>query len=246
MNLTGKHIIITGASSGIGRAACIQASKLGAKVTLIARNESRLKETISLMDGNIHSFYSFDLNNLEEIENLVSLIVEKEGAIDGLVHCAGICFYTPIKFVTPNFVDEMAKIHFFAFVELMRAASLKKRTNNEASYIGVSSIAAFQGNKAQAAYSAVKAAMNGVVHSFAKELAYPRKIRVNTISFGMVETDMYTKFLEVGGNSERLFQEQYLGLIPVDYAGKAICFLLSDLSKYMTGGTLIYDAGRLS
>ena len=124
--------------------------------------------------------------------------------------------------------------------------SLKKRTNNEASYIGVSSIAAFQGNKAQAAYSAVKAAMNGVVHSFAKELAYPRKIRVNTISFGMVETDMYTKFLEVGGNSERLFQEQYLGLIPVDYAGKAICFLLSDLSKYMTGGTLIYDAGRLS
>lgn len=194
MDLTGKHIIVTGASSGIGRATCIQASRLGAKVSLIARNESNLRETISLMEGNMHTFYSFDLSSLDEIEHLVSLIVEKEGTIDGLVHCAGFCSDRPIKFVTPNFVEEMAKIHFFAFVELMRSASLKKRTNNGASYIGVSSVTAFRGDKAQAAYSAVKAAMNGVVHSFAKELALTKKIRVNTISFGMVETDMYKIF----------------------------------------------------
>lgn len=245
MELTGKHVVVTGASSGIGRSACIQASRLGAKVSLIARNEDRLKETLSMMDGENHSYYIFDLKDIDGIDGLISKIVEEDGAVDGLVHCAGWGLNCPLKLAKPEFVSEMTTIHYYAFVELMRAASNKKRSNNGASYVGISSVAAAHGNKAQGIYSGAKGAMNSVVHPFSKELA-KKKIRVNTIAFGMVETDMYKGFLESGGNNDELLQEQYMGIIPVEYAGNAICFLLSDAAKYISGGTLNYDAGALS
>lgn len=245
MELTDKHIIVTGASSGIGRAACIQASKLGARVSLIARDEERLKETLSLMEGKGHAYYIFDLNETDAIDTLISNIVERNGLIDGLVHCAGIANDRPIKYVKPEFVAQMTNIHYFAFVELMRAASSKKRSNDGASFIGISSVASVRGEKTQLAYSGAKGAMNAIVKPVAKELA-SRGIRVNTIAFGMVETDMYRAFLEKGGRNDDLLKVQYLGIIPVEYAGNAICFLLSDVSKYITGGTLVYDSGGLS
>ena len=245
MDLTGKHIVITGASSGIGRAVCIQAGKLGAKVSLVARNEEKLQETLALMEGNGHNYYSFDLNVINQIDDIISKIVEKDGSIDGLVHSAGLGLNRPIKLAKPEFVEQITRINYYAFVELIRAASYKKRSNNGASYVGISSVAAVHGNKTQGVYSASKGAMNAIVHSFAKELA-PRSIRVNTITFGMVDTDMYKGFLEAGGNNEELLHDQYLGIIPVEYAGNAICFLLGDASKYMTGCTMNYDAGDLS
>lgn len=245
MELTGKHIIVTGASSGIGRQTCIQASKLGAKISLVARNEERLTETASLLEGNGHRIYSYDLNEIDGIDALIRQIVEENGAIDGLVHCAGLGINRPIKLIKPEFLHSILSGHLYAFVELIRACSAKKRTNEYASYVGISSVAAFHGNKTQGAYSAAKAAMNAVVHPFAKELA-PKKIRVNTIAFGMVDTNMYQGFLESGGNNEELLQSQYLNIIPREYAANAICFLLSDMSRYMTGGTMCYDAGDLS
>lgn len=245
MDLTGKHIVITGASNGIGRAASIQASKLGAKVSLIARNEERLQETVSLMEGDGHKLFQFDLNEINQIDSIIGTIVDQNGTIDGLVHCAGLGLNRPIKLAKPDFVEQVTRVNYFAFVELIRSVSNKKRTNEGASYIGISSVAAVHGNKTQGIYSASKGAMNAVVHAFAKELA-SRKIRVNTIAFGMVETDMYKGFLESGGNNEELLQDQYLGIIPVEYAGNAICYLLSDASKYITGGTFNYDAGDLS
>ena len=245
MDLTGKHIIITGASSGIGRAASIQASKLGAKLSLIARNEEKLKETLSLLEGTGHEYFTADLSETDKIDDLISSIVERQGLIDGLVHCAGLGINRPLKLAKPEFIEQITRLNYFAFVELIRASSGKKRSNNGASLLGISSVAAAHGNKTQGAYSASKGAMNAVVHSFAKELA-PREIRVNTIAFGMVDTDMYKGFIESGGNIEELMHEQYMGIIPVEYAGNAICFMLSDLSRYITGGTMNYDAGALS
>lgn len=245
MELTGKHIVVTGASSGIGRATCIQASRLGAKVSLIARNEERLKETISLMEGQCHSYYICDLNEIDKIEAYMSQIVEKDGKIDGLVHSAGIAKNRPLKLVKPDYAVQMANIHYFAFVELIRAAISRKRSNDGASFVGISSVASIRGEKTQGIYSASKGAMNAVIHPFAKELA-PKGIRVNTIAFGMVDTDLYKGFLEEGGDNEELLKGQYLGIIPVEYAGNAVCFLLSDAGKYITGETLYYDSGALS
>lgn len=245
LDLTGKHIVVTGASSGIGRATCIQASKLGAKISLIARNEDKLNDTLSEMDGTGHTIWKYDLNDVNGIENLIAQIAEHDGAFDGLVHCAGLGTNRPLKLTKPDFVSSMMNLHYFAFVELLRCASAKKRTNAGASYLGISSISAVRGDKTQGAYAAAKGAISSVVHPFAKELA-EKGIRVNTVTFGMVETDMYKGFREAGGNNEELLQNQFLGIIPVEYAANIICFMLSDMSKYMTGGTLYYDAGTLS
>ena len=244
MSLLGKHVVITGASSGIGRAACVQASKLGAMVSLVARNEEKLLKTKSLMEGDYHKLYSFDLQNTDGIEELIVSITKDSCSIDGIVHCAGVALTRPIRLTKPELVEQMTRLHYYAFVELIRASVAKKRMNEGGSIIGISSTAATHGDKAQGMYAAAKGAMNAVVPPFAKELA-PRKIRVNTIAFGMVDTDMYQGFLDDGGSNESLLQNQYMGVIPVEYAGNAICFMLSDASKYITGGTFNYDAGLL-
>lgn len=245
MNLTSKHVVVTGASAGIGRATAVQASKLGARVSLIARNEDRLKETLGLLDGKGHQYFVFDLNDINGIEALIKNVVLQGGALDGFVHCAGIGQNRPIKLTKPSFVEEITRIHYFAFAELLRCAAARNCANDGASFVGVSSVAASHGGKTQGAYAAAKSAMTAIVHPYSKELA-PRGIRVNTISFGMVETNMYKDFLETGGNDDELLREQYLGVIPVEYAGNAICFLLSDAAKYISGGSLNYDAGVLS
>ena len=246
MTLDRKHILVTGASAGIGRAVCVQASRLGAKISLVARNEERLKETLSLLEGTGHSYYLYDLNDVDGIDALVKGIVERNGPLDGLVHCAGIGVLRPVKFNNPILMRETMQIHLFAFAELMRAAAAKNRFNKGASYVGISSVASLGGDKAQGAYAAAKGAMNAIVHPYAKELA-AKGIRVNTIAFGMVDTEMYRRdFQETGGDNDTLLKKQYLGVIPPEYAGNAICFLLSDVSKYITGGTLVYDGGFLS
>ena len=107
MDLTGKHVVITGASAGIGRATAIQASKLGARISLIARNEERLKETLDMLDGEGHRYFAFDLNNVDGIESLVKNVVLQGGALDGFVHCAGIGPNRPIKLTKPSFVEEV-------------------------------------------------------------------------------------------------------------------------------------------
>lgn len=246
MDLAGKHIVVTGASSGIGQQICIQASKLGARVSLIARNEEKLKFTISQMEGINHSYYCCDLMNVSEIETLVKTIVETNGPIDGVVHSAGISTNRPIKMLKNSFVEDMMTIHYFSFIELIRCFSSKNNYNEGAVFIGVSSVAAFRAEKSQAAYAAAKGAMNSVIHPLARELAV-KNIRINTIAFGMVDTEMYRRdFIDVGGNNDELIKTQFLGIIDSVYAANAVCFMLSDVCKYLTGQTICYDAGSLS
>ena len=245
MDLTGKHILITGASSGIGRATCILCSQLGAKVSMIARNEERLKETLSLMEGNGHGPYSFDLTQIEGIENLIKGIAAEKGPLDGAVHCAGISTGRPLKTAKYDYVSEMMQINFMPFAELLRILSSKRISSDGASFVGIASVASLSGEKAQGAYAASKAAINGLVHSAAKEMS-TRKIRVNSVAFGMINTGMFESFEQAGGNLEALLSRQYLGVgEPLD-AANAIAFLLSDASRFITGTTLIADGGFLS
>lgn len=238
MDLTGKHVLITGGSSGIGRQCAIQASRLGARVTLIARREDKLQETIQMMERpEDHACYPFDLNQTEEIEGLVKTIVAQRGAVDGFCHAAGIGDARAVKLTKPFFVEKMFRIHTYAFIEFVRCLSTRKHSNDGASFVGVSSVAGAVGNASQGAYGAAKAGMDRFSHPAAMELA-PRGIRVNTVAYGMVDTPMYEGFLYTGGDLSSIEELQKLGLIDVESASNAVIFLLSDACKYITGVTL--------
>ncbi len=247
MDLTNKRILVTGASSGIGRETSILLSKLGAQVLMIARREEQLKETLDELEGKNHKYYCFDLKTIDEIESMTNKIVEDNGPIDGFVHCSGISNMRPLKMTNYEFLHDMMLINFYSFVEIIRCVTKKGRYNEGMSIVGMSSISGIKGYKSKMTYSASKAAVDGAIRSMAKELAI-KNIRVNSIIAGSIKTEMFNKFLEKKGIDEKdeQFNEYCLGLgEPIDVAN-AIAFLLSDASRIITGTGLVVDSGVTS
>ena len=243
MSLYNKHVLVAGASSGIGRETAILASMMGAKVDIIARREEKLMETLSQMEGQAHA-YSFDLTDLEGIEHLIQRIVTENGALDGMIFAAGIGSFRTLKMTKPVFMHNMMQTNFYPFMESVRVFTKKGNYNKGASIVGVSSVAAFRGDRSQSAYAASKAALSAVVHPIAKEIA-GLGMRINAVAFGAIHTDMYENFLQFGGN-EDTWRNQYLGIGTVKDAANVLCFLLSDASALITGSTLYADGGYLS
>lgn len=242
--LENKHILVTGASSGIGKETAKLLSKFGANVSLVARGEERLKTAVSEMTGDRHRYYVCDLSNTENIGRLVDDVVRESGALDGFIHCAGIGVNLPVMMTKPDTIDLVMKTNFYSFAEITRFLAKRKNSNPYASFVGVSSVASLKGDKSQGAYAASKAALNAYVHPAAKELA-GRNIRVNTVAFGMIKTEAYQRFLESGGQDAAL-QSQYLGYgTPSDAAGLLV-FMVSNASKLITGTTVICDGGYVS
>lgn len=244
MELTGKHILVAGASSGIGYTTAVLASQLGARLSLVARREDKLNETLKELEGNGHRIYPFDLTQLDGIEGLIKTIVADNGAFDGFVYCAGISPVRPIQITKPEFVQSVFNINLFPYVELIRSIIKKKNCNDNASIIGISSVAAFKPNKTQTAYTASKAAINGMTKVIAKEVA-DRRIRINAVAFGMIHTKLYDDFLAAGCD-ESLLSDQYFGIGNPSDAANVLCFMLSDASKFITGTCLVADGGFLS
>ncbi len=248
MDLSGKLILVTGASSGIGRASAVQLSRLGGRVVLVARSEEKLYETLDMMEGEGHAVYPFDLIQIDKIEGLIKHIIQENGALNGLVHCAGIATMRPLAMTNSDFLHEIMLINFYAFVELVRCASKKKNYIEGASFIGMSSIGSQSGDKSKVAYCASKAAMDAATKCMAKELE-PKKIRVNTVVGGFVKTDMYNMYIDNAGEDavdDHVLGRQFLGMgEPVDIAN-SMAYLLSDASKFITGTGFVVDGGYLS
>ena len=116
VDLTGKKIVLTGASQGIGRDTAVMLSKLGAKMMLIARNEAKLQETISMLEGEGHKYYLLDINELEKIEACVKNIVDDVGAVDGLVYAAGINNDRPLQLFKPGVVSNVLNVNLCVFI----------------------------------------------------------------------------------------------------------------------------------
>lgn len=196
-SLEGKTVLVTGASSGIGQETAIQCSKMGAKVIVTARNEERLKETLVQLEGEGHQMMLAELTNQEEVERLVGDIP----ALQGLVLCAGKGMTSPFPFSTRDKYDEVFNVNYFAPVELLRLLVKKKKLEKESSVVFVSSIGGVKSFQfGNGVYGASKAALNSTMKFCAKELA-PKKIRVNSVNPGMVNT----KLIQSGTISE----EQY-------------------------------------
>lgn len=238
--LEGKTILVTGASSGIGQATAIECSKLGAKVIITARNEARLNETLSMMDGDNHQIIIAEQTNEDQVKELVSNVP----AVDGLVLCAGKGMTLPFPFCSREKYDEIFDVNYFAPVELLRLLVKKKKLNNPSSVVFVSSIGGVESfTLGNGIYGASKAAINSTMKFCARELA-AKKIRVNSVNPGMVNT----KLIQGGSVTEEQHQLD-MQKYPLKRYGEpeeiayGIIYLLSDASAWVTGHSLFIDGG---
>lgn len=239
-SLEGKRVLVTGASSGIGKAVAQECAKCGAQLVLTARNEERLKATLDSLEGEGHTMVIADLTNQDE---LVALVGQLE-PVDGVVLCAGINDKSIIKFLNQEHVDKMLATNFISPVYLSQMLTKKKKLNKEASIVFISSISAFYPSVSNAMYASSKAALSQFAKVLALELM-PQKIRVNCIEPAFVETSMLNKY-EISDKMDEIRANAPFGrfLEPAEVAQAAI-YLLSDATKLVTGSNLVMDGGFL-
>lgn len=240
--LNNKTILVTGASSGIGKQIAISANQMGAHVIITGRNSERLTETYSLLKGQKNSQIIADLMNPEELNNLVEQLPE----LNGVVHCAGIVKPYPIKFINEEKIRETFDVNYNIQLLLMAQIARKKKLAKNASIVFSSSISSSHPHKGGALYSGSKAALESFSKVIVLEMSH-LKIRSNCIASAMVKTPMYD-YAQAQGTKEQMDEHvnKYpLGVgLPEDVANAAI-FLLSNASRWMTGQTITLDGGFL-
>ena len=238
-SLKGKSILVTGASSGIGKSIALLCSKLGAIVYITARNEQRLLETIAEMEGEVKHYIAADLTN----QTSTDALVEELPKLDGVVNCAGVGSNVLAKNINQDEIDKIFKPNFNAPVLLQAALLNQKKISKGASVVFIASMAAMSPTIGNGVYSASKGALISYAKCLSLELA-PRKIRVNCISPAMV----WTNFVNIDGLDEEMLKEDEkrypLGRYghPEDIAGLA-AYLLSDQSVWMTGDNIEITGG---
>lgn len=246
MDLSGKQILITGASSGIGRQTAITCSQLGASVALIARREDKLQETVSMLEGKGHIYYVYDLSDVEGIEALVRKMYDERGVIHGFVHCAGVSTPRAIRQMKYEVMQTAMNINYYSFVEIVRCLSAKKRFADGGSIVAISSIASIQGSRANTIYCASKAAIDATIRCMATELG-GKGIRVNSVRPGWVATDMYEQYLEQNvdkqGAADWVRSKRLLPITEPYEVANTIAFLLSDATKTITGTAIHIEGG---
>jgi len=244
-NLNNKNVILTGASSGIGRQCAIIFSQLGANVILIARNKKRLKETYNKLEKGNHLIISQDIIDYDKLEEVVNTAVDKIGRISGFVHSAGIEMTLPLRNMQPPYYEKMFSINVISGFELAKIISKKKYLNKEgASFVFISSVMGIVGQSGKVAYCSSKGALISGIRAMALELT-KKNIRVNCILPGVVETEMSKEMLKkLSEESKRSIIDMHpLGLGKPEDIANACAFLLSDASKWITGTNLIVDGG---
>ena len=238
-SLEGKTILITGASSGIGRVTAIECSKLGARCVLTARNEERLQATLAALEGEGHMIIPADLTQSEDMERLVNEVP----ILDGLVNNAGIALTRLIAFIKESDLTNMFNTNTFAPVMLTKGLMKKKKIKNEGSIVFISSLAAMDSSLGNAVYGMTKSAIKTFSEYCALEFA-PKLIRVNSVHPGMVQTEMVEGLSfaqeELEKDKEKYPLKRYG--VPTDIAW-GIIYLLSDATKWITGTQLTIDGG---
>lgn len=245
-SLENKTILITGASSGIGRACAILCSQQGATVIGTGRNEERLNETREMLqEPQKHYFAAVDLLDNESTEQYVKDVVAHKGRIHGLVHSAGISSTLPLRMMKPQKMDSFLQTNVIAGINLARLITKPANMAEEGgSLVLITSVMATVGESGKSLYAMTKGAILAATKSLAIELA-PKNIRVNCISPGVVETPMsaaspYSKNPEALDHMRSLHP---LGLGKPEDVAAACVYLLSDAARWVTGSNLMVDGG---
>lgn len=238
-SLEEKTILVTGASSGIGRSIAVTCSKMGAIVIINGRNKEKLQETLSMMEGKGHMIVATDLTDCTSL----SVMVGKLTKLDGIVHCAGTGQRILCKDLQSEDINKVMDTNFMAPVMLQAEILRQKKINKGASIIFIASIASWSPSFGNSVYSASKGAIISYANCLALELA-PRKIRVNCISPAMVWTDL---ILKDGIDEEQLKEDESKYPLkrygkPEDIAYLAV-YMLSDASSWMTGSNIKISGG---
>lgn len=239
-SLEGKTILVTGASSGIGRATAVECSKLGATVVITGRNEARLQETVSMMEGGAHQIIIADLAT----DDGVQCLVDNCPKLDGLVNNAGYTHTMLTNFINREALSQQLEVNTIAPILIFQRLLKAKKIGKGSSVVFTASISglccAVLGN---VLYSTSKSAINGFVKNAALDLA-SRNIRINAVAPGMVDTHI----LDAGTISEEQLEAERQRY-PMKRFGKpeevayAIIYLLSDASSFTTGSTIVLDGG---
>ena len=206
------------------------------------------RNSLSSMEGD-NVAYHCDFSDVNGIEIVIRKLIEDNGPVDGFVYCVGIGAVRPLKLSKFDFMQKVMNINFFSFIEIIRCLSLKGNYSHEGmNIVGISALGAYLGNSTKTAYCASKGAMNAAVRCLAKELA-SKNIRVNTVAPGVTDTPMAKAAEEYGAGSKEhdaILERQYLGICEPSDIADAVVFLLSDMSKKITGCCLPVDGGKLS
>jgi len=241
-SLKNKTILVTGASSGIGKEIAMQVSNMGANVILNGRNTERLKIVANQIGNDSTQIIQGDLTD----PNTIVSIIESIPQIDGVVHAAGIMKLVPFKFIKAADLNEMMTINFTGPTLLSLELVKKKKLKHSASIVYITSInGSVVGSKANSMYAASKGALTGMIRGMALDLA-KTKIRVNEIAPGMIETEGAMEIENiVPDDAIKEDKRKY----PLECYGKpndvafACIYLLSDASKWVTGSKLVVDGG---
>ncbi len=244
LNFSDRTVLVTGAGSGIGRATALFLSSLNARLLLVDFNSATLEETLLQCNDQCSSVV-MDLSKTSEIGKTLQAKLKDFGALDGMVHIAGIPYVSPLKSLNSAKVEEVLRINTVAGLELAKVfTKMKHYKGSHPSIVFISSVYGLVGSAANVAYAVSKSALHGMTKSLAIELA-PKKIRVNCVAPGFIKTNMLGEVSDMFDSEyyDRLDKLHPLGLGEAEDIAQSIAFLLSDMSKWITGSILSVDGG---
>lgn len=245
-SLEGKNIVISGAASGIARQCAISCSQMGARLILLDLNEEGLKETMTMVEHPEKHFSAVvNLLDYSRVAEVIKDGVEKVGRIHGLLNCAGISTTNLFKLTKSEELDKFFHVNvytgYFLTQQVCKMGNLAKEGG---SIVFFSSVAGSFGEAGKATYGMTKAALLNLAKHLAVELA-PKKVRVNSISPGAIETpiNMNLPHMKDPEKRAKLEAQHLLGLGRTEDVAYACIYLLSDASRWVTGTNLFVDGG---